>query len=416
MNNRNIEVKEHNFGSLSDNLLELPICSSAVFSSQKPRNMGLSFRHTQLPDLKGSSTMLNLGAANISNIISGRFGSPTSAFYATESCMGFPRHEGRIDSLTSGSRSLKNYDSVIPSYQPSNVNSAEQGNHDLQSRNNLPFHNHQNPRSFEESFRPTYRNSLGSALFPLLQKSADNDANPNQRQPHSCFEGNQNHRVGCNPFSSQLAEPRTHPQPGRQPPYPSNGIISVASDYPVSSGATISSRTRIRWTQDLHKRFIECVNHLGGAEKATPKGILKLMDTNGLTILHVKSHLQKYRIARYIPESTEGKFLSHLLYFKFLLQYVLVLPANRGTQIAEALKLQLRVQRHLHEQLEKQRTLQLQIEEQERQLKMMLDQQRKTNVTLTETHKLDIMFVDNDLKDIQVLDVEGIEESSLPRF
>lgn len=59
-----------------------------------------------------------------------------------------------------------------------------------------------------------------------------------------------------------------------------------------NSGAVIGNKTRIRWTQDLHDKFVECVNLLGGADKATPKAILKLMDFEGLTIFHVKSHLQ----------------------------------------------------------------------------------------------------------------------------
>ena len=33
-----------------------------------------------------------------------------------------------------------------------------------------------------------------------------------------------------------------------------------------NSGAVIGNKTRIRWTQDLHDKFVECVNLLGGAD------------------------------------------------------------------------------------------------------------------------------------------------------
>lgn len=108
----------------------------------------------------------------------------------------------------------------------------------------------------------------------------------------------------------------------------SSGCVSHVSSSSSSGGggrgAALSSKTRIRWTQELHDRFVECVNRLGGAEsmswmmdpyfpsflffkktmnldfvfflvdhlEATPKAILRLMDWEGLTIFHVKSHLQ----------------------------------------------------------------------------------------------------------------------------
>jgi len=87
--------------------------------------------------------------------------------------------------------------------------------------------------------------------------------------------------------------------------------LGMVPDYMHGDGRFNSyppgmSKSRLRWTPELHNLFVHCVNQLGGGEKATPKGILKLMNVEGLTIYHIKSHLQKYRINTK-PVDTDGE-------------------------------------------------------------------------------------------------------------
>ncbi|CAK9176219.1 unnamed protein product [Ilex paraguariensis] len=55
-------------------------------------------------------------------------------------------------------------------------------------------------------------------------------------------------------------------------------------------------KARRCWSPELHKRFLQALQQLGGSHVGTPKQIRELMKVDGLTNDEVKSHLQKYRL------------------------------------------------------------------------------------------------------------------------
>ncbi|KAJ8547096.1 hypothetical protein K7X08_010682 [Anisodus acutangulus] len=144
---------------------------------------------------------------------------------------------------------------------------------------------------------------------------------------------------------------------------------------------TTDPKPRLRWTTELHERFVDAVTQLGGPDIATPKTIMRTMGVKGLTLYHLKSHLQKYRLGKQsTKEATEnskdvscpaesqdtGSFTSGS-------SRVIVQDINDGLQVTEALRVQMEVQRRLHEQLEVQRRLQLRIEAQGKYLQSILE-------------------------------------------
>ncbi|OWM75797.1 transcription factor HHO3-like [Punica granatum] len=50
------------------------------------------------------------------------------------------------------------------------------------------------------------------------------------------------------------------------------------------------------WSPELHRRFLQALQQLGGSHAATPKQIREQMKVDGLTNDEVKSHLQKFRL------------------------------------------------------------------------------------------------------------------------
>ncbi|KAL9247986.1 hypothetical protein vseg_021353 [Gypsophila vaccaria] len=141
-----------------------------------------------------------------------------------------------------------------------------------------------------------------------------------------------------------------------------------------ASSASASNTPRIRWTQELHEAFADAVNQLGGCKRATPEGVLRLMNVEGLTIYHVRRHLQKYRVAR-VKQSESSEDNSD----DSMTDVEQMSPVNLTMNITttKALRMQIKLQKQLHEQLEIQRKLQLHIEEQGKRLLQMLESQNK---------------------------------------
>ncbi|CAA3019543.1 PHR1-LIKE 3-like [Olea europaea subsp. europaea] len=143
---------------------------------------------------------------------------------------------------------------------------------------------------------------------------------------------------------------------------------------------TTDPKPRLRWTAELHERFEDAVAQLGGPDKATPKTIMRTMGVKGLTLYHLKSHLQ-YRLGKqankevtdYSKEAScvaenqdTGSSMSAS-------SRMMAQDINDGYQVTEALRVQMEVQRKLHEQLEVQNRLQLRIEAQTKYLQSILE-------------------------------------------
>ncbi|KEH41693.1 putative transcription factor MYB-HB-like family [Medicago truncatula] len=393
-------------------------CSSQYFDMRNASNIG---NFSQPLVMEQSSYIVqsqnqNQGqgkssSSSSSSTIMRSFESPTSAFYATEICMGFPQYDYQVGNESSNPLLISQFSNKVndlefPLYQRENhyLDSTNQSSHNFELSNL----NTLQPilRSPEKSNRIECGNFPRENYLSVEQhKFFIDDAASVSMSPLIHSNGNQDHKVSCGSYDFPGSQLNFSYQQDKLSPTMSTGNVSTNSGNPACNGSSVSSKTRIRWTQDLHEKFVECVNRLGGAEKATPKAILRLMDSDGLTIFHVKSHLQKYRIAKYMPEPAQGKSekRTHVENVN--------LDAKSGLQIREALQLQLDVQRRLHEQLEIQRKLQLRIEEQGKQLKMMFDQQQKTNSTCQlNTQNLD-NTPNNDTpispKDIEVTIFEG---------
>ncbi|XP_047318340.1 myb family transcription factor APL-like [Impatiens glandulifera] len=138
---------------------------------------------------------------------------------------------------------------------------------------------------------------------------------------------------------------------------------------------TTDPKPRLRWTAELHERFVDAITQLGGPDKATPKTIMRVMGVKGLTLYHLKSHLQKFRLGK----QPHREFIDHSMKEASALELHQRNTASSSGIIGRSMnEMQMEVQRRLHEQLEVQRHLQLRIEAQGKYMQSILDRACQT--------------------------------------
>ncbi|KAL7149316.1 hypothetical protein ABFS83_05G031300 [Erythranthe nasuta] len=87
------------------------------------------------------------------------------------------------------------------------------------------------------------------------------------------------------------------PQEGSMPPASTSSTAETGGGNKKEDKESQSQRKSRRcWSPELHRRFLQSLQQLGGSHLATPKQIRELMKVDGLTNDEVKSHLQKYRL------------------------------------------------------------------------------------------------------------------------
>ncbi|KAG7576984.1 Homeobox-like domain superfamily [Arabidopsis thaliana x Arabidopsis arenosa] len=151
-----------------------------------------------------------------------------------------------------------------------------------------------------------------------------------------------------------------------------------------SSGLVLTTdpKPRLRWTTELHERFVDAVSHLGGPDKATPKTIMRVMGVKGLTLYHLKSHLQKFRLGKQ-PHKEHSQ--NHSISIRDTNRASMLDLRRNGVFTTSPLiigrnmnEMQMEVQRRIEEEVEIERQVNQRIEAQGKYMESMLEKACET--------------------------------------
>lgn len=199
--------------------------------------------------------------ASLASTIMSHIGSPGSAFFATERYMGLPYYDYPDNNPNLCPEIPKTFDDQIPHLQQSvgetlyvDQSSLEQAKTGFASFESAArkagsctgdqYTSTVSEKSYSE------RDRIMQLKRKLFEDSYDT---PEKRQASVPCDGDSGISVSHNSYGYQVTNM------GQSTGASGNAVLPCAS-------TTISCKTRIRWSQDLHDRFVECVNRLGGSE------------------------------------------------------------------------------------------------------------------------------------------------------
>ncbi|KAF3603554.1 hypothetical protein F2Q69_00037113 [Brassica cretica] len=142
---------------------------------------------------------------------------------------------------------------------------------------------------------------------------------------------------------------------------------------------TTDPKPRLRWTAELHERFVDAVTQLGGPDSEffstvyVPSSLSSFVIFNffGSCLNEISLQVGRYAAVSSCAGESQDTGSSSSSSLRMAAQ-----EQNEGYQVTEALRAQMEVQRRLHEQLEHgqvQRRLQLRIEAQGKYLQSILE-------------------------------------------
>ncbi|XP_004954868.3 transcription factor NIGT1 [Setaria italica] len=135
----------------------------------------------------------------------------------------------------------------------------------------------------------------GDAFQPFVkEKRAEMPASPTTAAASSAVVGD-----SCDKVATDTSEKHSDKEMNKD----AKDMGKYSKDKEGQSQAP-NRKPRRCWAPELHRRFLQALQQLGGSHVATPTQIRELMKVDGLTNDEVKSHLQKYRLHTRRPNST----------------------------------------------------------------------------------------------------------------